>query len=140
MTVARHPVLPKRAETGETLTVPDPVRGRLARDDVVYVTDGETLRVNVPAPGVRKTLDTIRREHKIKIKWAVLELHEVLAPHDLVGLVRAEGESQLDEGRHHRLSVLGRFLDEDVRILGRVRKSKQNGAGLAEKKGRSGTA
>src|SRR5262245_17248756 len=95
--------------------------------------NGEALDLNPPLPGVLKPLDAIRGKDQVEIEGAILELHEVLTAVDLLGLLVAQGESQLPQGRDNRLAVVWRPLDEQVGILSGIGKAEQDRARLAQK-------
>jgi len=68
--------------------------------------NGKAFNIDVPRPGIVKTLDPIGCEHKIEIERAVAELDEVLALLDLVALRFGQGKAQVAERRDDGLAVV----------------------------------
>src|SRR4051812_2218097 len=96
------------------------------------MTDGEAFDFDAPPPGVRETLDAVRREDQVEVERPVLELYEILAAFDLCRLLVVEGETQLAQRGHDGPAVVGTLLHEEVGVLSGVGEAEQNGAGLAD--------
>ncbi|MBM3853049.1 MAG: hypothetical protein FJ399_07820 [Verrucomicrobia bacterium] len=126
------PVFTKCFQPRKRLPVFDSVRRSLAVDDVVRMTDRETLHLDAARPSIGKRLDSIWREDQIQIEGAILQLHEILATNDLRLLRGGEFEAKLAQSRHQSGAVLGRFFDEEIGVLSRVGITKQDRPRLAD--------
>lgn len=84
--------------------------------------------------GVLKSFDAVGREDEVEVKRAILELDEILAAFDFGGLRVGQGESEFPQRWHQGRAILRGLFDEQVGVLGGVRETKQDGAGLAEEK------
>src|SRR5437667_7929132 len=83
-------------------------------------------------PGVRERLDAVRSKADINVEGAVLELDENLPALDVGSLRVRQCKSQLSERRHHRPPVADALLDEQVRVLRRIREAEKDRARLPE--------
>lgn len=126
------PVVEKRLQAWQALSVLGAIRRLFACDDIYWMADRESLDIHSSLPGSLERFNPIRGEHKIKIEGAILELDEVLTPLDLQTLDVGQLETELDEGGNNRLAVDGRLLHEEVSILRGVRVAEQDRSGLAE--------
>ena len=55
----------------KTFAILDPIRGLLARNDVVQMTNGEALHINPALPRILETFDAIGSKHQVQIKGSI---------------------------------------------------------------------
>src|SRR2546430_16315003 len=89
-----HPVLAERPEARQRLAILLPVRGGLARDNIVDVADRKPFDFHAPAPGVAQALDTVGREDDVQLEGTVLKLVEIFPALNFRGFVLAQCEPQ----------------------------------------------
>jgi hypothetical protein len=73
-----------------------------------------------------------RRKDQIQVERPVLQLHEVLAALDLLGLFLGQCEAELFQRGDEAAAVVRGLLDKQVGILRGVGEAEQDGAGLPE--------
>src|SRR5712691_3666251 len=93
----------------------------------------EALDFNMPFPGISKVLDAVWGVDYVQIKRTILELNKILTSLQIFALLAGQFETQIVQRRCQRAAVLRRFLDEQICILGGVRKPKKDGAGFSDK-------
>src|SRR6266542_3361806 len=100
-----HPVLAEGTKAWQGLAILLPIRGGLARDNVVDVTDRKPFDFHAPAPGITKSLDTVRGEDEVEVKGTVLELDEIFPALDFRGLGLVKGEPEFAQSQHQRHAI-----------------------------------
>ena len=88
----------------------------------------KTLHVHMAGPRVLEPLDAIRGEDQVEIEWAGANLDEILSALDVRSLRICQREREIAKRGDDGPAVGGGFLDEQVRILRRVRKAKKDRA------------
>jgi hypothetical protein len=106
------------------------VGGSFAGDDVVYVTNWKAIDINMPPPGVGKSVDSVWRKDQIEIERAIFELDEILSTLDFRCLCVGQVETEVPQTGHQRVSVLRGLFYENIRVLSRIGESKKNSAGF----------
>ena len=96
------------------------IRGFLACDNVVNMSNRKALRLHVPLPRVLKPLDSIGSKHQVQVERPVSKLNEVLSPANLVRLLIGETESEFGQGGRQLFAVGGALLHKHIDILGGV--------------------
>src|SRR5262249_50899182 len=89
-----QPIFAKRFQPRQRFAVLSPSSRFFARDDVVEMTDRKAFDLNFPLPRILEPFDAIRGKNEVEIERAVLELHKILAPLDMFGLLISEREAE----------------------------------------------
>src|SRR5205814_1055559 len=79
------PIVPEGFETPERLAILRPVGCLLAGNNVIGMTNGEPVDIDMPAPGFLEPFNSVRGEDQVKIEGPILQLHEILSAPNLAG-------------------------------------------------------
>src|SRR5688572_8530782 len=82
-------------------------------------------------PRVLKLFDSVGRKDYIEIEWSVLELNKVFTARNLGCLRIRERKTEVTQAGDESLAVLRCLLDEEIGILGSIRKSEEDRPGFA---------
>src|SRR5258708_6730929 len=127
-----EPIITRRAQPRQTLSIRDAIGGGLARDDVVGMAHGKPFHVDAPAPCVLEAFDAVRSEYEIEVEGTRPELHEVFTALDFFRFGVGEREGQLAQGRDGGAPISWRLCEEDIRVLRRVGISEKDRARFSD--------